>query len=501
MLFWIKATDSRGFKLDSADINYDFFTRYDNDDDHDGTDGYLIEKEDLPRALKALQLKIVKAETYNGSRDGPITYLGTARGTKAESEESSKTYFLDELAALFVAMVDLTGEAPPRVIVNWGSYTDGDPAPFRDVLSEFIRRTGGKHLELIGTESGVSAREDLYRRTNERIRIILWGSVGGSKTQYSKRNIFGVQLSNYDNDLRCFSYAMRGLPVKDQNDAVVGEVHNGTIYCHYPLHARSIGVDAKKRVFREFMKVALPLALLTEDELNQQLRILYEQERKTTRTAYLALCRGRHETQVRNAEGIVKNGSEKIVRLEREIVTAIREVADARELLSNKQAREASLNERLDREYTEILAIEKVRRVRIQGDQLTVTTGPLFCRDPRTRYLHRIGEFQIDISVSGGIRFLNLSPQSERPGGGNAPHVDSAGVPCFGNIRESVPQLIATYEFASVIMLAITFIESVNVNDSGGRTIQHYPRVIEEAAAHVGARKQTSQKGEAQHAT
>jgi hypothetical protein len=57
----------------------------------------------------------------------------------------------------------------------------------------------------------------------------------------------------------------------------------------------------------------------------------------------------------------------------------------------------------------------------------------------------------------------------------NAPHVYSDGHACLGNVEDLFPELIAKRDFASALQLAIVFIESVNVNDSAGKKIDHWP--------------------------
>ena len=57
----------------------------------------------------------------------------------------------------------------------------------------------------------------------------------------------------------------------------------------------------------------------------------------------------------------------------------------------------------------------------------------------------------------------------------HAPHVFHNGRPCLGNMTEVIPELVANYEFAALAMVAIQFIESVNVNDSAGMHINKWP--------------------------
>lgn len=147
---------------------------------------------------------------------------------------------------------------------------------------------------------------------------------------------------------------------------------------------------------------------------------------------------------------------------------------------------EGSPDTALGAEFDSLLRIGKVRDVTVNDNEIIVDTRMMFCRDPRSGLLHRIGEFYIHIPLSSGsVRFHNKAGPVELGGGYrmHAPHVNSAGNACLGNTADLFPQLIRERQYASAVQLAIAFLESVNVNDSWGRNISSFPVAGEEPKA------------------
>jgi len=93
---------------------------------------------------------------------------------------------------------------------------------------------------------------------------------------------------------------------------------------------------------------------------------------------------------------------------------------------------------------------------------IEVYTDTLYCKHPKTSVVHEIGKFKIIISNDKTEpTWINLTRQVD---GYMAPHIDSDGEACLGNMEEVFPELIANYEYSIVIQLAIQFVESVNIN-------------------------------------
>jgi hypothetical protein len=175
------------------------------------------------------------------------------------------------------------------------------------------------------------------------------------------------------------------------------------------------------------------------------------------------------------------NSRETIAR--RELVDAIKEVEGYRDLESRYRT---VMNDGIDgamrkfaTEYDKLLDNHKIKGIILGTETLEVYTGPLYCKDPRTNEEHEIGEMKFFINMENGTVFItNLTRRVRTPyyPAAHAPHVEDSGIPCFGNIKTMVVDLIAKNEVVMLIELLVNFVESVNVHDShGGAFINLWP--------------------------
>jgi hypothetical protein len=138
-------------------------------------------------------------------------------------------------------------------------------------------------------------------------------------------------------------------------------------------------------------------------------------------------------------------------------------------------------------EYDKLLVIPKVRDVQVAPGVVKVFTDTLYCVDPRSGKRHEIGAFRIEIyrdGQNGGVRWFNLTRRIDAYRDDMyAPHVFSDGKACLGNTQDIFPELIGNYEFAAAAMVAIQFVESVNVDDSAGKYVNRWPEAPAEMEA------------------
>lgn len=131
------------------------------------------------------------------------------------------------------------------------------------------------------------------------------------------------------------------------------------------------------------------------------------------------------------------------------------------------------------KEFDALLALDKVIDVKVTGQSIVVTTKTLYCRHPETFDYHEIGAFDIHIfPQNGSIQWKNLTRLIDGGNGSmHAPHVNGEGNACFGNTQELFPALINKRDFATAVMMAIAFVESINLDDSWGKYLGNWPVV------------------------
>lgn len=175
----------------------------------------------------------------------------------------------------------------------------------------------------------------------------------------------------------------------------------------------------------------------------------------------------------------IDRGQNEIQKLQADLVRKIREVQGLETKLTQIQSCEGVEMEKFGREYDMLLQVPKVQSVEVSDGVIKVFTDMIYCQDDRNNLWHEIGEFRIEIYTSGsnnGVRWFNLTGKREGSGyGTHAPHVNENGNACLGNTSSTFPELIGSYEFAAVAMLAIEFVSSCNTSDSAGQNINKFP--------------------------
>jgi len=250
-----------------------------------------------------------------------------------------------------------------------------------------------------------------------------------------------------------------GIPLTMENGELVGELFGKTLCLYSDLLSHGTKADVAK-----FAQVLLRARRLmrTENAMNARDIAMSEFTRQCVELVRLAASSP--PGAAKSAKAAIEQQLRAVQRsartCEREFIDMLG--IDGRELIG--------------REYDNLRRIKKVKDVQVSDNELVVDTHMLYCTEPKSGVKYRIGEFKIHIPLAHGeIRFLN---QTQTINGKHAPHVNTAGTACLGSTADLFPELIRKREFASVVNLAILFLESVNVDDSWGRTIAQWPRVL-----------------------
>lgn len=217
---------------------------------------------------------------------------------------------------------------------------------------------------------------------------------------------------------------------------------------------------------------------------------------------YADMCMKRFD-EAKEEKAEVLNALEgQIKQLRNRLTTALRDY-------NLKKAKTAHVSKddyrkRLENEIDKIYQMSKVKKVTISKDgTLSVTTDILYCTNSATGLEHEIGAFRIEVrglgedyfSEEDSLLFHNLTRKTNAMEEEmQAPHVFSDGVACLGSLEDVLPDLYSEYECAAIVMLAIQFIETANVDDDAGRYITAWPLSSRSKQARLKAQPVTYEK-------
>lgn len=190
----------------------------------------------------------------------------------------------------------------------------------------------------------------------------------------------------------------------------------------------------------------------------------YDMATAASRARYIELCSARLGDMAKQAMAKINNRKLKLGPAQEVFVKNARH-----HFVGATSLPEDALRKRFADEYDRLTAIDKVKAVRVTNGALLVFTHPLIATNPKGGKKHELGEYMIVIRTDGvddGVRWFNSTRRvrTVQPGM-NAPRVYPDGTACIDEIKETLLELIAQFEFATVAELAIQFVETVGEDD------------------------------------
>lgn len=336
---------------------------------------------------------------------------------------------------------------------------------------------------------------------------IIIENVGGKKTPPKDKEAFYIYIysspisevihshaSRYYNRLPgsypIFSTSKKGIPVKDWvTGEDIFEVVANVLYIHINLVAMNSSSHDMEYVYKTILEEFILYFLTTSKKRETILKHRQKEKTKESKKEYTELVGKQRVIALNKAKKELVKTDDLIKQYQKSLIISIRKTASLNEhILSMTKGKNNHLKA-AQKEYAKIISMPKIKSITFDNDLMIVNTKTLYCTDPRSDILHEIGEFNITIhinpetapgsSVGHIVSFFNLTGRIYGYSGNkmNAPHVFPSGKPCLGSLTGILTEQIANYQFSIAVMLAIQFLESVNVKDEAGSYINNWPKV------------------------
>lgn len=352
---------------------------------------------------------------------------------------------------------------------EWFSYSGRKPDDFVKIIRETLAPAlGGR--EIVAHNSDKKPRPQVP--ADGRFHVFIGhGRPSGKAGSHFK--VFGVELGDYSK----FVPEGSGRVVVDPETATpIFQVEENAVWvllnCAYYG-----GHPPEYRVFRKICEEIVWDVTTTPEQKAERVEREARERRTRSRDQYVRECARRFEKTVHGTKESISRGHADMKSLQDQLVRRIRETQGAERKLVQLEASRPTATEGYGKEFDKLMTVPKVRDVRVADGVVKIFTEVLYCVDPRTKIKHEIGAFRIDLYTTHcEVRWNNLTRKVDGYwGGANAPHVDGSGKACLGTMAEILPDLVGNYEFAALAMVAIQFVESVNVDDAAGKKINNWP--------------------------
>ena len=129
--------------------------------------------------------------------------------------------------------------------------------------------------------------------------------------------------------------------------------------------------------------------------------------------------------------------------------------------------RASTHQQRLEREFDDMLKIHGVKDAIVLPECIVVLTDCMYVEDPRDHQKREIGFMRFEIPLKGSdIRCFNLTRRGNNLGGSigalHAPHVMGSARPCLGDMDKLIPQYLAEHRYATVVSLLLEHVQHFN---------------------------------------
>lgn len=173
-----------------------------------------------------------------------------------------------------------------------------------------------------------------------------------------------------------------------------------------------------------------------------------------------------YATQVKenrvHLEDELRNLRNRIQSLISELAQAVSQEKKLLKELDNLAKLEKEVEKEAMETFEQLQKIDGIKKLEIENSELVVETDKI-CINHKGKE-HYVGRFQIRIDLEKKmIRIFNLNRRLAC--GHHHPHVESDGIPCWGNIAVAVAKLLGDYNLPVLLSLIIQFLRSY---DPGG---------------------------------
>lgn len=431
----------------------------------EGVNGIIIDESFIAAALQTLNMHITEERTtcYDG-----IYYLVLGPEYSAPVQQEPRQAVPPRIPSVELKVL----------CEEWGSNLQSR-GEYVQLLEAVLLPVVLKTIILYGSNDG----EKRAPIENGNFRVLMWYGINSERGS----GISPERVWNLNFPARGSWFAPSegdGTVIRTpENEAVIAEIVGNNLYILAPVayHSIQYGPQIFRRILEE---VAAELSLSPEQKIERDRqraeaeKVRIAAENAETRIKYIELCKQRLQQVLDDARMRVAKSEQALEEVQTSIVTTHRELVGSKCKLDQLRKRKEEEDKRFAAEFEKICALEQVEEVAMRdGKNLQIMTSLLTCQDPNTGKTHELGKFRIMIPVNGGnLRWFNLTRQVDglEPKM-HSPVVDANGCTILINAIQAFPELIANYEIATVVQLALQVPGAIDPSEEHAKHLNKWP--------------------------
>lgn len=190
-----------------------------------------------------------------------------------------------------------------------------------------------------------------------------------------------------------------------------------------------------------------------------------EEKLSILKKKYVGLCCQPRLHAIKDMQDQIAGDEESIHKYQRVIVEKVREVEFKKVALEALKVPQDMRTKEI--EFDHLITHPDIDNIAVDGEHIVVFTNQIDIEHKGVIY--DIGKFIINLSTTGGNKYMVRFKNTVRNIGDGRPHphVDVDGLPCLGNIKECLPQMIGSHQYTAAISVAIQYLKSYTDNEHG----------------------------------
>lgn len=391
--------------------------------------------------------------------------------------------------SIFEGLPKRTGRRGKVSVIKW----DGEKRElFRKLVEKILAPAIPETNINISVPHGTSVTMGSSYIKADNFNILFWSGYTPTKLKYGVDTIWGYKVECQDPPFACSEQGMH--PIMD-GSYCVAEIFEDALYIHHDLC--HYGWDSELMIFRKILEE-------TANILKNPDLITAAREDRLRRNVknYIDLCHKGAADKIKELERELRHAEESVEEFRAKFISNMRKVDQLSAEIPKLSELTDDTKDKFSKDYQRLCGFSDVIDIKVLPEKMEIYTNDLFCTNPKTGLKHWMGRFKITIDArgrNGGVIWKNLSFTIDGyEDKMQAPHVFYHGGACLGSLQEIIPQYLAKWDFATLTQLAISFIQSVNVDDVAGSKIPYWPIAESdlEKAKEMGInpKKWTSQK-------
>jgi hypothetical protein len=284
------------------------------------------------------------------------------------------------------------------------------------------------------------------------------------------------------------------VPIRTEEDDVVAVMNDKNLYILFD--AVHYNTNSSETILRKIFEQTCLIF-----EAGMKLPEKSPEERKKISeahcAAYVKLCMERVNGDYRELKRKVASLVDGLNKNRAEMMTMVADLDRTQRTLVGFSEATTKHADRFAAEWNALLRVPKVLGATCTGSGLNVMIDTIYVQHSKEKTWHKLGQFQVTIPTDGRITFRNLSGRKNVHRGEDderwklhAPHVFGDGHACFGNVENTVRELLAKHEYAALVQVLIMFLSHANIVDAAGQYLAKWP--VATAAEALGKKKKTA---------